>query len=158
MTETPKDKEESFNELVEYFELLYQILPMGNWRVKLEAATSHDMTHYVGDPDALGACIKVRTMQYADVYINTDHPRVDDHGETWEHTLIHEMLHVVTDDLHEFMIYKCPELEEDDLFSCKLEKLIDLMSYAIYNALDLKRCDCDCKEDKLVTLTDFTTV
>jgi predicted house-cleaning noncanonical NTP pyrophosphatase (MazG superfamily) len=158
--ETPK--EDSFEALKDYFELLAHILPLGNWRVALEGSNSHDMSHYVATPDAYGACQKNRNMQYAEVFINLDKPQKDEYGETWEHTLIHEMLHVVTDEISEYVECKYPELLDDILYCSKMERLINMLSYAIYDALALERsmeCSCgnsECTCQESVSKVDLT--
>lgn len=157
MAEETKSQEVEFNELKEYFELLAHILPLGNWRVALEASNSHDMSHYVQTPDAYGACQKNRNMQYAEVFINLEKPRIDQYGETWEHTLIHEMLHVVTDEISEYVEAKYPELLDDILYCSKMERLINMLSYAIYDALALERaCECSCQKESQTEKIDIS--
>jgi hypothetical protein len=135
--------DEDFEDLRNYFELIAAILPLGNWRVALEGSNSHDMSHYVAEPDAYGACQKNRNMQYAEIFINLDKPKKDEYGETWEHTLIHEMLHVVTDEIEEYIGCKYPELLNDQLYCTKMERLLNMLSYAIYDALAIERCSCE---------------
>jgi len=148
MSDDKESQKADFEELTEYFELLCHILPLGNWRISLEASNSHDMSHYVATPEAYGACQKNRNMQFAEVFINIEKPRVDSYGETWEHTLIHEMLHVVTDEISEYVEAKYPDLLDDQLYCCKMERLINMLSYAIYDALALERsCGCDGEHD-----------
>jgi hypothetical protein len=85
-------------------------------------------------------------MQYAEIFVNLDKPRSDEYGETWEHTLIHEMLHVVTDEISEYVEAKYPDLVEDTLYCTKMERLINMLSYAIYDALALER-ECTCNNE-----------
>ena len=136
-------EDKTFEDLKDYFELLAHIMPLGNWRVSLEATGSHSMTHYAGEPEAYGVCLKNRNMQYAEIFINTEKEHEDKYGETWEHTLIHEMLHVITDELCEYLDNKYPDLQEDDLYCIKVERLINMLSYTIYDALQVERCSCD---------------
>ena len=157
----PKTQEAEFEELKDYFELLAQILPLGNWRVALEGSNSHDMSHYVAESDAYGACQKNRNMQYAEIFINLDKPKTDEYGETWEHTLIHEMLHIVTDEISEYVEAKYPELLNDQLYCTKMERLINMLSYALYDALAIERgmeCSCgeNCSCNEVISKVDLT--
>lgn len=127
--------EKDIAELEDYFKLFCDILPLGNWRISMQMANSHDMSHYVETPDAYGACNKNRNMMYAEVFINQEKPRVDSYGETWEVTLLHELLHIVLDDFIEYVEMKYPESYEDPFFQTKVERLINLLSYSFYKAL-----------------------
>jgi hypothetical protein len=122
-------------ELQAYFNLFCDLLPLGNWRVTMQMANSHDMSHYVDTPEAYGACNKNRNMQYAEIYVNQEKPRVDSYGETWEVTLLHELFHVVLDEFLEYVEMKYPESYDDPFFQTKMERLINLLSYSFYNAL-----------------------
>ena len=147
-------EENDLEDLKSYFELLAQIIPLGNWRVTLEGANSHSMSHFAGDPDAYGVCLKIRNLQYADIYLNTEKDPVDRLGETWEHTLIHEILHLVTDELCEYIENKHPDLLEDTLYQTNVERLINVLSYALYNALEVERCscgECSCSESEIMS-------
>ncbi|MFA5248393.1 MAG: hypothetical protein WC415_04060 [Patescibacteria group bacterium] len=136
MIDIPTDVDDNNTKEIEaYFNLFKEILPMGNWRVILELVNSHDLSHYIKSPDAYGACNKNRNTMYATIYINEDKPRVDEYGETWEFTLLHEMLHLVIDDFMEYIEMKSPEIQEDTFFQIKKERLINLLSYSFFAAL-----------------------
>ena len=150
--------EDNLENLKNYFELLAQIIPLGNWRISLEGTGSHSMSHFAGEPDAYGVCLKIRDMQYADIYINTDKEHTDKYGETWEHTLIHEVLHVVTDELCEHIEGKCPDIVNDPLYCSKVERLINTLSYALYNALEVSRIvDEECCEESCTCCSENTS-
>ena len=141
ITETSEVEKSSFEvsieDITKYFELCCDLLPLGNWRVEFVLANSHDMSHYIDSPDAYGCCIKNRNMMNATVYLNVDKSRVDEMGETWEYTVVHELLHLVLDDFIEYVEMKYPDSYEDPFFQTKLERLINLLSYALCNALEL---------------------
>jgi hypothetical protein len=133
------DNTEDLNNLLNYFELLCSVMKLGNWRISLDSANKKDMHYYVNSDGAWGCCNKNRNMQQASIYINTDRPQKDENDETWEHTLIHEMLHIMFDELNEYVEHKCPDLREDDLYNTIVERLLNMLSYTIYDSLEIER-------------------
>lgn len=129
--------EDDFENISQFYSILCDLIPLGNWRTTLHMINSREMAHYNSDSVATdkGSLVKDSTSQTADIILNVDNPMIDQNGDRWEHTLIHKVLNLATDDLCEYIEHRNPSLKNDELYKTKLERTLLMLAYGYYNAL-----------------------
>lgn len=117
-----------------FFETLCEIIPLGNWRSILKFSDNKDMIHHGAQHADYGACNMYRENSIAEVFLNVDHDPISEY-DRWETTVIHELVHVVMDDLLEYVETKHPKLLKDEMYNIKMERTVNTLTHAIFNSL-----------------------
>lgn len=119
-----------------FFETLCEIIPLGNWRTTLKLSDNKDMIHHSDNPnhDDYGSVEMHRESAIADIYLNVDHDPINEY-ERWETTVLHELVHVVMDDLAEYVESKHPKLLKDEMYYIKMERTVNVIAHALFNSL-----------------------
>lgn len=129
--------EDDIDNISQFYTILCDLIPLGNWRTTLKLINSREMTHFDRSltPQDKGSVVKDRKHNVADILLNLDIPVTNEDGDKWEHTVINGILKLVTDELCEYIEHRNPSLKTDDLYKTKLERTLHMLTYGYYNAL-----------------------
>lgn len=129
--------EDDIDNISQFYNVLCDIIPLGNWRTTLKLLNSRELSHFDKNLSSVdkGSVVKDRRHQVADILLNMDIPAVDEDGDKWEHTIINSVLKLATDELCEYIEHRNPSLKSDTLYRDKLERTLCMLTYGYYNAL-----------------------